>query len=96
MKRALTLIATALLLAAIVGDVYAQLRVRPYVRRDGTFVQRHYRSYPDRNQYNNWSFPRNVNPYTGKIAPGNPDRYLRRHHGGPPRGWSNPNRFYLR
>jgi hypothetical protein len=50
--------------------------VRGYFRKDGTYVRPHYRSAPDGNPYNNWSFPGNVNPYTGKVAPGNPDTYL--------------------
>ncbi len=54
----------------------AYVRVRGYFRRDGTYVRPHYRSDPDGNLFNNWSFPGNINPYTGKIAPGNPDTYL--------------------
>jgi hypothetical protein len=44
------------------GSVY----VRGYTRRDGTYVQPHYRSAPDSNFYNNWSTKGNVNPYTGQ------------------------------
>ena len=51
------------------GDVY----VRGYTRRDGTYVQPHYRSAPDGDFYNNWSTKGNVNPYTGvpgtKVTP---------------------------
>jgi hypothetical protein len=50
--------------------------VRGYYRRDGTYVAPHYRSNPDGNPDNNYTYPGNVNPYTGRIAPGNPDRYL--------------------
>ena len=32
---------------------------------------------PDGNPYNNWSFPGNTNPYTGKTATGDPAAYLR-------------------
>ncbi len=28
------------------------------------------------NPYNNWSYPGNVNPHTGKQATGDPNRYL--------------------
>jgi hypothetical protein len=58
----------------------AYVRVRGYFRRDGTYVQPHYRSNPDRNPFNNWSFPGNINPYTGRIAPGNPDTYLKNYY----------------
>ena len=43
------------------GDVY----VRPYTRKDGTFVSGHMRSAPDKVFGNNWSTKGNVNPYTG-------------------------------
>jgi hypothetical protein len=45
--------------------------VRPYYKSDGTYVPGHYRSNPDGNPYNNYSYPGNVNPYTGRVAPGN-------------------------
>ena len=64
-----------------VQEVEAAVRVRGYYRKDGTYVQPYYRSNPDGNPYNNWSFPGNVNPYTGKVAPGNPDTYLKNYYG---------------
>lgn len=69
-------------LAAVLILTYAGLafaggvHVNGYFRSNGTYVQPHYRSAPDGNPYNNWSFPGNVNPYTGKVAPGNPETYL--------------------
>jgi hypothetical protein len=45
--------------------------VRPYTRRDGTYVQGHYRSNPDGNPYNNSSYPGNWNPNKGDFTPGN-------------------------
>ncbi len=51
----------------IVGaTALGQVRVRGHVRRDGTYVQPHYRSNPDGSFYNNWSTQGNVNPYTGE------------------------------
>src|SRR5262245_49925369 len=44
----------------------AQVHVRGYFRRDGTYVRPHYRSNPDGNFWNNWSTYGNVNPYTGE------------------------------
>lgn len=46
------------------GDTY----VRPYVRKDGTFVEGHFRTRPDATPYNNYSYDGNVNPYTGKVG----------------------------
>jgi hypothetical protein len=65
-----------MLLPAIVA---AQVYVNPYVRRDGTEVPGYYRGAPDGNPANNYSYPGNTNPYTGRVAPGNPDTYLREH-----------------
>lgn len=56
--------------------VGAQVKVRGYFRKDGTYVKPHFRSNPDGNPYNNYSFPGNYNPNTGKISPGNPETYL--------------------
>lgn len=75
MRRVLGVVfAVAMLLVSTSAS--AQVHVRGYFRSNGTYVQPHYRSAPDGNPYNNWSFPGNVNPYTGKVATGNPDTYL--------------------
>jgi len=58
------------------SDISADVRVSGYYR-NGTYVQGHWRSAPDGNPYNNWSFPGNINPYTGRIATGNPETYLK-------------------
>lgn len=55
---------TALAGAAYARDVY----VNGHTRKDGTYVQPHYRSNPDGNFNNNWSTKGNVNPYTGKAG----------------------------
>jgi hypothetical protein len=53
-------------LVIIAAAASAQVRVRGYIRNDGTYVQPHYRSNPDGSFYNNWSTKGNVNPYTGE------------------------------
>jgi len=58
-------------------------RVRGYTRRDGTYVQPHYRTNPDVNPYNNYNFPGNYNPNTGRTTPGNSDTYLERYYDRP-------------
>jgi len=57
------------------------VKVSGYYRKDGTYVKGHYRSSPDSDPTNNWSFPGNVNPYTGKVATGNPETYLKNYYG---------------
>ena len=47
--------------AAFAGDVY----VDGYWRKNGSYVQPHYRSAPDSSYNNNWSVSPNVNPHTG-------------------------------
>lgn len=57
-------------------QMLAQVHVKGYTRKDGTYVQPHIRSNPDGNPYNNYSYPGNTNPYTGKVATGNESTYL--------------------
>ena len=58
------------------SSAQAQVSVDPYTRKDGTQIQGQYRSTPEGNPYNNYSYPGNTNPYTGKQATGDPNRYL--------------------
>jgi hypothetical protein len=66
----------SILLALITFCCPAQVRVKGYYRSNGTYVQPHVRSSPDADPYNNYSYPGNYNPYTGKTASGNEDTYL--------------------
>jgi hypothetical protein len=43
----------------------SDVHVSSYTKKDGTYVQSHYRSSPDGNFQNNWSTKGNVNPHTG-------------------------------
>jgi hypothetical protein len=74
-----------LLLTLFLADsALAQVHVRGYFRKDGTYVRPHYRSNPDGNFYNNWSTKGNVNPYTGE--PGTKVT--------PPPGYGSVRRYY--
>lgn len=57
-------IACALLMfsAASMADTW----VNGYTKRDGTYVQGHYRSSPNSTTYDNYSTKGNTNPYTGE------------------------------
>lgn len=68
--------------------------VSGYYRRDGTHVQPHYRTNPDGNPYNNYNFPENYNPNTGRITPGNPDTYLDRYYNRPYRNPYTPYNYF--
>ena len=45
------------------------------LRPDGSYVQPHWRSSPDGIPQNNFSYPGNLNPYTGKVAPNSSSRW---------------------
>lgn len=77
----LMLITIGLTVLASIDDAEARrVRVRGYFRKDGTYVRPHYRTAPDGNPYNNYSFPGNCNPNTGKYSTGNPSTYLKRYY----------------
>jgi hypothetical protein len=56
----------------ISSTVAAQVHVRGYTRKDGTYVAPYERTAPDSSIYNNYSTYPNVNPYTGKVGTVNP------------------------
>jgi opacity protein-like surface antigen len=64
----LFLVAIASFTTTALADTYVQ----GYVRKDGTYVQPHYRSSPDSSYNNNWSVQPNVNPYTGEVGTKSP------------------------
>ncbi|MCT8101295.1 hypothetical protein H0920_09310 [Acinetobacter sp. C_4_1] len=55
-------------LVIINSSIFANVKVKGYYRKNGTYVQSHYRSNPDGNFNNNWSTVDNVNPYTGEYG----------------------------
>lgn len=68
MKKLLATVLVMIGASVFAADVY----VNPYVRKDGTFVEGHYRTAPDSNPYNNYSTQGNTNPYTGQQGTVNP------------------------
>lgn len=51
---------------AVPKSADAAVRVRGYIKSNGTYVAPHYRSSPDSSKLNNWSAKGNYNIYTGK------------------------------
>jgi hypothetical protein len=45
---------------------FAQTYVKPYVRRDGTYVEGHMRSNPNAQRFDNYNSQGNTNPFTGQ------------------------------
>lgn len=57
---------TILMFFLFVTMAFADTFVNGYTRRDGTYVQPHYRSDPNSTTQDNWSHKGNVNPHTGQ------------------------------
>ncbi len=53
----------------------------PLLSHADTYVDSYYRSDSDGSPYNNYGFPGNLNPNTGKITQGNADTYLSNYYG---------------
>jgi len=68
MKRTMTILMVLAVICIATLSANADVYVRGYYRRNGTYVRPHYRSNPDGNFYNNWSTYPNINPHTGTIG----------------------------
>lgn len=64
MKSILVIAALCIAGSAFAKDTY----VKPHVRKDGTFVEGHYKKAPNSTKLDNYSTKDNTNPYTGKTG----------------------------
>lgn len=71
MKYLLSVLIMLFSMSAFAGDVH----VNGYTRKDGTYVQPHYRTAPDNTNLNNYSTQGNTNPYTGQQGHVQPNPY---------------------
>lgn len=62
--KKLTLIALSMMAMAASAQVY----VKPHINKDGTFVEGHYRSRPNKTDLDNYNTRGNVNPYNGEAG----------------------------
>lgn len=60
------IIAASALVLAFAAAAQADEYVNGYTRRDGTYVQPHYRTSPNSTTLDNYSTRGNTNPYTGE------------------------------
>lgn len=60
------LIVFAITSVALAGG---RTRVKGYFRSDGTYVQPHYRTAPNKSRRDNYSYPGNFNPNKGSFTP---------------------------
>lgn len=62
MKKIILILA----LLFVCSTANAQVRVKSYLKRDGTFVPTHIRTLPNSTTSDNYSTKGNFNPYSGK------------------------------
>jgi hypothetical protein len=74
MKSFATLCFALLLTLAATLGLSAQTRVRTYTKKDGTVVQSHRRTTPNKTERDNWSSKPNTNPDTGRRGTKTPRR----------------------
>jgi hypothetical protein len=87
---------TAALVVSLLAGSALAASIPGYIRKEGTYVQPHLRANPNRhpnsNPYDNYGFPGDVNPNTGRTTPGSQDSFLDRYNRPLPpssnrRGW---------
>lgn len=71
-RKIATCVIAALLLPTAAA---AQVHVRGYVNKNGTYVAPYYRSSPNSTTLDNYSTKGNINPYTGQVGTKNPSPY---------------------
>ena len=64
MRKIIIILVILMIVHGLSLSANADVRVRGYYRKNGTYVSSHYRSNPDGNFWNNWSTYPNINPYT--------------------------------
>lgn len=82
----------ALLAITFSCSVFADKYVNGYVRKDGTYVQPHYRTDANNSKFDNYSTQGNVNPYTGQDGHVDPYKYEPKSYNytPPSNGYQNP------
>ena len=76
MRKVLFVCLAGILLAILPTLAMADNYVNGYYRSNGTYVDSYWRSDADSSPYNNYSYPGNTNPYTGKTATGSSSSYF--------------------
>lgn len=69
--RYFRLLVLCLLYAQVGSELFAQVHVRGHFRSNGTYVEPHLRTRPNHTRIDNYGYPGNFNPNTGKITGGN-------------------------
>jgi hypothetical protein len=68
MRRIFQISVFAIWASLCASSLFADVQVKGYKRKDGTYVAPHVRSSPNKTTADNYSTKGNVNPYTGKAG----------------------------
>ncbi|MFA4844487.1 MAG: hypothetical protein WC632_06030 [Candidatus Margulisiibacteriota bacterium] len=61
------LVLMALICSLLAFTSFAKsVRVSGHIKKSGTYIAPHYKTFPNRTKIDNWPTKGNVNPYTGK------------------------------
>lgn len=63
-----TKLAITVIVFLVTNQIQADISVNGYIRKNGTYVEPHYRSNPNNSVVDNWSYSGNINPHTGRIG----------------------------
>lgn len=88
MKKSILIAAFTLI--SMIGLSQNQVYVSGYYNSNGTYVQPHYRTAPDSNPYNNYSYPGNYNPNTNSTTTGSQTTYLNNYYNTTPTTYTTP------
>jgi hypothetical protein len=66
--RLLRVLLLGLFVCGLLGALSADVKVKGYTRKDGTYVAPHTRSSPNKTKNDNYSTRGNINPYTGQAG----------------------------
>jgi hypothetical protein len=70
--RRVAILLSSIMLVLSFSIAQNSVYVRPYLKKDGTLVQGHFRSAPNGTVFDNWSVYPNINPYTGELGTKDP------------------------
>ena len=75
MKKQITLVLIILTLIFTAQSAMALKYTKSYTKKNGTFVQGHYSSSPNKIKFDNYSSKGNSNPFTGKKGSVDPYKF---------------------
>lgn len=65
----------ALMMCVLSVHAIAGTRVKPYYKKNGTYVDGYYKTSPNSSRWDNYSTKGNYNPYSGKVGKKSPYKW---------------------